>query len=918
MADNITFRQPMLDLSGVPNVYESSRAPMHGYAEAIRKRRILQQIDRMRRTQAILQASGMNVSDWTQGLSAEARSIAPDQTRTQVEKANALRLLGDIIRQYKPRNRRQLENIVVASGLGPDLMEDAFRMAKAFLQGERKTLFRVDDGELSTVTGQERDPRFIAAQERGEAVPQFVATEQLSQHGLKEQANALKYAETLNITDRASLQKALTEMGQKYQDAPDSLGFNPYDKDVRAALFSEYEKVMKTGELAPLWYLEKDKSGRTVERMVMKPKNGGDWNTLIKEKNAVTKREHLGLNVSMRDQWNAAMVEAAELAKEGDILGATASWKERVKGLWSADPAGELNKFLDFAGKPLKDQLSYTKLKMETRTAVETHLSKKQIALASPEIDEGINFIFQKYQDSPAGTKHDYKNDVSRLIDHLFPEEGGEFGTITEPARAEIKKRFTEELKFRQEQVKFGLDVQAKLQDMDATDLTMQVSEQNLKTLIAKNISIGQQGVVDRIINEAYQQFKNNDGRVNLGPVPDETLSAHISRRLRNAGVTMMPELRTQIATEIDRFEKAYIAAKQAPYNLQKARQEAEGTKIDAGTLWDEEGNSKPYRNAQQKADILEERDNVFVYDTNPKLMSPIDKARLSGEVPNVTTKWNEHGGFKVAKNMKELGEIEADGFNLDANPYQLSAVDLAKEAGTYPASGVLFSPNGKSKPYKTTGELNALLAGDEYVYKENPMTDATIRQIGGEIRTLPHLKEGVKNYEEMYFKYDLAQKDMESAWKSETPGMFDLPVIDMWKKITDQSMITQEELRSYLAAQGYKLAFMTRLDNIQRGAQLSGPQRQAMMTAIHHALTVRGSMLMGYYSHIKGIYNKKYGAETGGAIFEMTYLPRVRELERPNFTSPIYLQGAKDAQAPKGRKIKIIRQRVVPGGGGT
>jgi len=167
---------------------------MHGYAEAIRKRRILQQIDRMRRTQAILQASGMNVSDWTQGLSAEARSIAPDQTRTQVEKANALRLLGDIIRQYKPRNRRQLENIVVASGLGPDLMEDAFRMAKAFLQGERKTLFRVDDGELSTVTGQERDPRFIAAQERGEAVPQFVATEQLSQHGLKEQANQLKYA----------------------------------------------------------------------------------------------------------------------------------------------------------------------------------------------------------------------------------------------------------------------------------------------------------------------------------------------------------------------------------------------------------------------------------------------------------------------------------------------------------------------------------------------------------------------------------------------------------------------------------------------------------------------------------------------------------------------------------------------------
>ena len=64
MADNITsFGFPKLDLSGVPNVYEASSAPMHGYAEAIRKRKILQRIERMNRTRAILQASGLNASD---------------------------------------------------------------------------------------------------------------------------------------------------------------------------------------------------------------------------------------------------------------------------------------------------------------------------------------------------------------------------------------------------------------------------------------------------------------------------------------------------------------------------------------------------------------------------------------------------------------------------------------------------------------------------------------------------------------------------------------------------------------------------------------------------------------------------------------------------------------------------------------
>jgi hypothetical protein len=134
----------------------------------------------------------------------------------------------------------------------------------------------------------------------------------------------------------------------------------------------------------------------------------------------------------------------------------------------------------------------------------------------------------------------------------------------------------------------------------------------------------------------------------------------------------------------------------------------------------------------------------------------------------------------------------------------------------------------------------------------------------------------------------------MESATVAETPGMFDLPVIDMWKKITDKSMITQEELSSYLKAQGVGLAVLTSLEKIAKGAQLSGPQREAMMKGIHHALTVRGKMLEVMYSGAKEVYDARYGSDIADTIFGYAGMPHLQEIVAPNYSAPIYNVGSK------------------------
>jgi hypothetical protein len=917
MADNITsFGFPKLNLSGVPNVYEASSAPMHGYAEAIRKRKILQRIERMNRTRAILQASGLNVSDFTAGLRAQARSISPEQTRSQVEKENALRLLGDIVRQLKPRTKRQVENIVTAAGLGPDLMEDAMRMARVYDYGERAVGYGVDDqGQLTQTYGRKEDPRFIAAQQAGTAGSQFAATQQLSQHAENESTLALQRAEAAGITDKGSLQRFLATLGAEYKAEQEegyqgkTLGFNPYDKDVRSALFSEYEKVFKEGERSPLYWLQKGPDGKYRKRFEMLPKGGKEYLDLIDKHGAVPRESDLGIGQAMQEQWEDASEASAKKAEGGDIMGAVADFKATTKNLWTPDRNKKVQDFIEYASKPMSAQFAYTKLKIETRNVVTQYLSEEQIAHASPEIDRGIKFIFDSYQNAPAGTRPDYRGDVSRLIDSLFPKDGsGEFGKITEPARKEIKERFEKELKFRQENVQFGLDVEGKIQSMDATDLSMQEARFRMQKLISENINIGQQGVVDRVVNQAYAMYKANDGRVGTGPVYEDTLGEYIRKQLTANGVIMMPELRDKIGAEVDRFEKAFIAAKRAPYELQKLQQDV----IVEGNLWDIDGNTRSYKNAAEKSEILAEEGNRFIYGTNPALMNPIQRKQIDGLMPDATTKWDKYGAFKVARNEKELAEIMAEGFNLDGDLFQLDAATLAKVAGTYPEFGVLFSPDGNTASYTNTGELNSLLAQGTYVYKTNPMDDATIRKIGADIRTLPHLKEGVNEYSDVYFKYKLARDDMQSAWSSEVPGQYDLQVVDMWKKITDKSMITQEELRSYLVAQGYKLAFVTSIEKLKTGAQLSGPQRQAMMTAIHHALTIRGEMLNGYYSQIKDVYNAKYGQERGQAIFELAFLPEVKNIPRPDFNSPIYLVGAQGGRVHKGRKIKIKSQKVI------
>ena len=195
----------------------------------------------------------------------------------------------------------------------------------------------------------------------------------------------------------------------------------------------------------------------------MLPKGGKEYLDLIDKHGAVPKESDLGIGQAMIEQWEVASEDSAKLALTGDILGATAAFKSATSNLWTPDRNKKVQDFIEFASKPMSAQFAYTKLKIETRNVVTQYLNEEQIAQASPEIDKGIKFIFDTYQDAPAGTRPDYRGDVSRLIDSLFPADGnGEFGRISEPARKEIKARFEKELKFRQENVQFGLEVEGK------------------------------------------------------------------------------------------------------------------------------------------------------------------------------------------------------------------------------------------------------------------------------------------------------------------------------------------------------------------------------------------------------------------------------------------------------------------------
>ena len=87
MAENLYryFGHQPLDLSGAQNIYESSKLPLHGLSEARRRRKLWQDISRMKTSQSILKASGVPVSDWTAGLRSAATQTQPGMTKSQAE-----------------------------------------------------------------------------------------------------------------------------------------------------------------------------------------------------------------------------------------------------------------------------------------------------------------------------------------------------------------------------------------------------------------------------------------------------------------------------------------------------------------------------------------------------------------------------------------------------------------------------------------------------------------------------------------------------------------------------------------------------------------------------------------------------------------------------------------------------------------
>ena len=888
MVDYTNYGLDPLDLSGVGNIYEQSSLPMHGYAEAQQQAVLRERIRRMKRAQMLMRASGLNIPDYTSSLNSMLAGIKPEQTRAQAEKAQQLKILGEAIRTHKPRNERQVEQLIISLGLNPALAKEAKAMAANFSYGSQKEYYGLDAaGDLQVIRGHEGDPDVQAQLETGDYGGKFAYEEREEEFQEDEVSAALQAVERASPDSMKDLEAFFVEQGKKWnakEYQKDEIPFNPYDLKVREAIYSHFSKVAKAGEKRPLYWLERgdDKVWRVKTKMVAVGDDKYFEQKSETKTNAVTNKEDLGLTGGMDEQWNAAQEKA--LLREGGIEAQFATFKQHTAGLYTPDRNKKNKEFLEQASKPAMTEYSLQKARVETLDAMRKHLNQAQVDEYWPLVQDAITQGISTIGDTPVALD----TFVRQVLLAAIPE-----GQLSQAAEDDIIKKVREEITWRRDALKFGLDVETSVQNLTAGDLSITRAKLELRKIVAESVYLGQANNANQVIDEAFQAYKQKK-------IPsNKTLSVYIREKMEERGIIIaLPDAIDKINTRIRQFETDFLNEQNTRSQIDKRQMEMEGEVPSGGVLWDATGDPKAWKTIKEKNEILAGGNHV--YPTDPTLMSASELAKYEGRYSEPVTMWDEFGNFRAAANKLELTGIMEEGFNQPTNPTQLSAADQAKIAGEYPESGVLWNAGGDSESYKDVGGLNKLLDGAEFVYKTNPLDDKTVREIGASIRSIPGLKQAVDVYEEVYFKYQASMLNMQSVGDSQVPGIHDLPMIDMWKKITDESMITQEELMTYLATQGWRDEYITTLEGIKTGALLSGPQRKAMIQGIHHALRVRGAMLESKYAPIKEFYDAKY---PGKLVFESAFLPTVKQITPPDFTLRAFQMGT---TAGQGERFKI------------
>ena len=106
-------------------------------------------------------------------------------------------------------------------------------------------------------------------------------------------------------------------------------------------------------------------------------------------------------------------------------------------------------------------------------------------------------------------------------------------------------------------------------------------------------------------------------------------------------------------------------------------------------------------------------------------------------------------------------------------------------------------------------------------------------------------------------------QPEGKRAW-----GAFDQQIADMWKKLTDESMITSEEFRTILRGSSYlqelRTYFGRKFSEDETGSFLTPEQRTAILMMTRKALVYKQEQAQAFFNSLEGQWkDNKY--EIGG-----------------------------------------------------
>ena len=538
MADNFKFfgHQP-LDLSGVQNIYSATSQPLHGMAEARRRQKLLQDIQRMKRTQAILRASGVQVSDWTSGLRSVANQTKPGLTRVQAETQGQEKFLGDTIRRYKPKDDTQLRNLLNAIGLGAEWFSKAKTMASVYNLGPEETLYGREGGDIRTYTGQKNDPRMLGLKKQGDVYPNKGVFDEVE----SQEKEKMRFAAAQEASQQTfvTMDEVKAWLKQKQQDtASGQSDVNWFDPEISNDFLVRYEKLMKKGDSYTYWFMRKREGKSPVlDSKTLESGSQGEIDF---------KADHPNGSLSKEAALAAGGVSTkqTELIQKGLKLEGTVEDKIKfifkgAENVFIQDLPAFRKQVVEAAYGPLSAQMDFKIKQVEYDDALKKVLTISQIDKVMPAIrsalDKARSVVVPTVRLGPnQGNVRVQADDVwiKQIVDSAVGSLKLEKG-VTEETRAHVKEYLEKTLQSRREAARFGAEMESHVAGMSSESLLQQKRSLEIQKITYQNLTYANATKVNAVINAAFDLYEN-------GQLPEgQSLRTYIESELGLANIAI-------------------------------------------------------------------------------------------------------------------------------------------------------------------------------------------------------------------------------------------------------------------------------------------------------------------------------------------------------------------------------------------